>query len=191
MSKKLDWYKTLEAQEHFLGLPKEDREFLKDYKHHIEANKMQVDNILQIDHPFSMSFFNWINSDPDNRKWYLKNINKIKLVPNGIEILWDVYDLEDSIDPNIFSRSVIDQERWYRIAAQKYAEQNWKEIPDWTKVVRFFPAKTWPSFFTDVMKMSRLYLWSSSDTIHSSKNVITFWNALGSTWRLRLVTIKK
>lgn len=191
MSKKLDWYKTLEAQEHFLGLPKEDREFLKDYKHHIEANKMQVDNILQIDHPFSMSFFNWINSDPDNRKWYLKNINKIKLVPNGIEILWDVYDLEDSIDPNIFSRSVIDQERWDRIAAQKHAEQNWKEIPDWTKVVRFFPAKTWPSFFTDVMKMSRLYLWSSSDTIHSSKNVITFWNALGSTWRLRLMTVKK
>lgn len=191
MSKKLDWYKTLEAQEHFLGLPKEDREFLKDYKHHIEANKMQVDNILHIDHPFSMSFFNWINSDPDNRKWYLKNINKIKLVPNGIEILWDVYDLEDSIDPNVFSRSVIDQERWYRIAAQKYAEQNWKEIPDWTKVVRFFPAKTWPSFFTDVMKMSRLYLWSSSDTIHSSKNVITFWNALGSTWRLRLMTVKK
>ena len=46
MSKKISWYDTLEAQEYFLGLPEEDRIFLRDYKHHVEANKEQITRIL-------------------------------------------------------------------------------------------------------------------------------------------------
>lgn len=189
MSELIEWYGKVEFQETFLSLSKQDRDFLIDYKYQVEANKMQIQRILSENHPRAQEFYDWVNINEKNKEWYLKNMNRIKLVPNGVEIFWDIYDLED-INP-LENLSYIDEKMWSREDAEKYAKENWKEIPDWARVIWFLPVMTWFSFFIGVMKMQWLYLWSSCDTVSTNKNTITFWSVLASSWRLRLVNIKK
>lgn len=178
------WYETLESQEAYEKLPSDDKIFLRDIKHHAEANKMQIDMILLQNHPLSKKLHNWINSSEKNKKWYAENTNKLRLVPNWIEILWEIYDLED-ISPKKKS-FILDDLKWSRSDAENYAKKVWKSIPDWASVVRIFPRDSWESFFKDVMWMTRLYLSVSSDSISTSKDRIVFWSALSTSWKLRL-----
>lgn len=184
-------YNSQESQERFLSLPEEDRNFLKDHKHHASAIKLQIADILFYDHPKTVSLYKWINANNNNKKWYLKNINKIKLVPEGIEIFWNIYDIEDITNPEAYSLSIIDSKRWQRVDAEKYIQSIWKEIPDWIALVQLFPSDIWQSFFIDVMGMSRLYLSTSSRSLSTSKDTLTFGTALSSVGKLRGVIVKK
>lgn len=186
MSEQFSWHETEAAQSAFLELSKEDRDFLIHYKYHLEANKMQVDRILNINHPVATLLHNWVNLNAENKKWYLKNINKIKLVSEGIELFWDVYDLED-IQP---IKDIFQDGRWSREQAENYAKNIGKEIPDWSRLLSFFPENVWTTFFVYVMGMNRTYLWNSTQSIIASKNILSFGSVLSSNGKLRLVRIK-
>lgn len=177
-------YNTLKSQEAFLNLPEEDRLFIKDYKHHIEANKMEVERILKMDHPKSRNFYDWINICSENKSWYFKNANKVKLVPDGIEILWDVYDLEDTIPPK-------DATRWSRTQATKFLLKSWKRIPSWWKLISILPDKFRQEFLYNVMWFQWRYLWADVNQFHTSKDRVVLWSKYLDSGKLRCISRKK
>ncbi len=78
------------------------------------ANKMNIERILENDHPRAQALYDWIISDDKITEWYLKNNDKIRLVPGWIEILWDIYDLEDTIENKVI---------YYGLFTMNYAEK--------------------------------------------------------------------
>jgi hypothetical protein len=46
-------------------------------------------------HPRAEAFFDWLEKDQENLLWYIRNQEDLKLVEDGIEILGDVFCLED------------------------------------------------------------------------------------------------
>lgn len=187
MWENISGYETLEVQGTFLELSKEDRDFLINYKYHVDANKIQVENILHTNHPAANLLYNWVSLNAENKKWYLKNINKIKLVPSWIELFWYIYDLED-VQP---IKDIFQDWRWTRDDAEKYAKDIGKEIPDWSRLLSFFPENIWTTFFVYVMWMNRTYLWNSTKNVTATKNILSFGSVLHNNWKLRLVNIKK
>lgn len=106
-------YNSPESHDSFMILPKEDGEFLRDHKHHADAIKMAIEKILETDHPRSRAFHDWVSASDENQEWYLENINKIRLVPGGIELEGHTYDL-DNTEPLTGST-------WEKEAAEEYA----------------------------------------------------------------------
>ncbi len=141
-----------------------------------EARNM-VDDILQNDHKKSKALHDWAMRW-ENIKWFLENKDNIKLVLNGIELFWYVYDLKDTVSENV--------EIWK--AKRKVPE--WKKIPDWGKL-GVIPANFRQSFFEEVLWLSWTYLWSWKIEIMTSKNRVCLWNKQRKYWKLRLVTIIK
>ena len=46
-------------------------------------------------HPRFEAFINWLNLSEENKNWYVLNKGSINLVDDGIELLGDVFCLED------------------------------------------------------------------------------------------------
>lgn len=49
----------------------------------------------QSEHPREKAFDGWLESKQQNQVWYEQNRDKLKLVDDGIEILGDVFCLEN------------------------------------------------------------------------------------------------
>lgn len=123
-------------------------------------NKDPIENILQSNHPRSNALYDYVTSSEENKQWYLKNIENIKLVDDWIEILWDVFYLEDEKAPDW---EWITNNEWYTYfdfySARKHAELQWKRVPsndDWRKYKDFLPRsdKNRVNFLTQVLWLS-------------------------------------
>lgn len=105
------------------------------------VDKWEIESILEVNHPRSQALYDFVTSSEENKEWYLKNQENIKLVDDWIEILWDVFCLKDEKAPDW---EWISNNNWHAyfdyISAQKHAEENWKRIPqDWSKYTEFLP----------------------------------------------------
>ena len=108
--------------------------------------KYGLNELVKNNHPKSQAFTDWLLYDPENKleypnhEWCIQNRDKIKLVDDGIKVLWDIFCLEDENAPDwedIFNKS---WNTYFTIdSAEKYAELHWKRLPEWEKYIDFLP----------------------------------------------------
>lgn len=111
-----------------------------------------VSEILETNHPRAQALYDFVTKNNENKEWYIKNKDSIKLIEEWweffIEILWDKFYLENektsdwskiyNSRKNNFSN---DKYTYFHFdSAQEYAKSQWKLIPeDWFKYVNFLP----------------------------------------------------
>lgn len=111
-------------------------------------------------HPRFDSFMYWVNRSSSNHDWFHENIDKIRLVDDWIEILGDVFCLED--EESIGNWVDVFDYCWsfhftYQ-AAQRHVKATGRQMPsNWFKYLDFLPwsDKNKVSFLTDVLGMRR------------------------------------
>lgn len=57
--------------------------------------KDAVDEALDRSHPRAKALNAWLECDSQNKAWFDQNRDNLKLVENGVEIVGDVFELED------------------------------------------------------------------------------------------------
>ena len=175
-------YNRYLIQRAFEVLPEGDKQFLL-VKHHTEAIKMHIERILEHPHPRSQKLYNWVMSSKEIKKWYLENINSIKLSENTIIVNGCQYDLYDIYQTD--TKKVQNYWFWSYKQAQHYLDTQQKEIPDWRELISFLPRENWDTFFTEVLGMEGKYLGDSLFHTLGSKNKISLSQRGASQWKLR------
>lgn len=89
-----------------------------------------------LNHPKAMEFINWLNKW-NNREWFKENKNNLKLVDNWIEILWDIFAINDEKAQD--SDKWIWNHNWNSLFSITAANMTWWNIPDWKKYIDFLP----------------------------------------------------
>lgn len=172
-----------------MRLSEEKRNDIRDYEYHKEAISMHIALILKEDHPKSKALYDLINRSEKNKRWYIENINKFKLVPNWIEVLWDIYDLEDIMPSEKIDD--IDEKKWKKEDAEKHLTSLWKTLPNWSKLISILPLELRQSFLSEVMWLDKVYLWSWENREVTSKDRIVLGDKILKAWRLRGVKLKE
>lgn len=118
-------------------------------------------------HPRLKPFIWWLNKSHENKTWFVQNKDNFKLVDDGIEILGDLFCLEDEVSKNLWSEITNDNWNTYFTydLAMKHALSEWKTLPsDWSKYIDFLPGDSANklSFLTDVMwlKLAGFRTWN-------------------------------
>jgi len=112
----------------------------------IRDNSRFID-ILENDHPRTEALRNWLlRGDKKNLEWYRKNEKDLCLVnygeQYGIQMLWDVFCLEDEkVDELTDWVTFYDWIYYFDYdVAIKHAESQWKRLPEeWSKYTNFLP----------------------------------------------------
>lgn len=140
-------------------------------------------------HPRFDVFLYWVNRNGMNQTWYQENIDKLRLVDDWIDILWDVFCLEDEV-ANSNGIDVFDN-CWnvhftYK-AALNHAKAKGKEIPsDWFKYLNFLPWNDTNKvrFLTDVMWIKRAGYRVLANKNYSCHGVDSFYWSNDDGWTL-------
>lgn len=137
--------------------------------------------IRNLNHPRSEAFYKWLNNSPVNRDWYETNKNKLKLIPDGIEILWDVFCLDDeSIVVNIDWVKREEANSYFNYeSAVKYSHSVWKHmVDDWSKYVSFLPGDldNKIDFLSNVLWLKFAWMYQARNSeIQQSSLVAYYW----------------
>ena len=151
-----------------------------------EANSInEIEDILKLNHPRTQALYDYVTSSEENKEWYLENTENIKLVSDWIEILWDVFCLEDEKaeenGEDIWNNS------WYTYftfdSAQEHAKSQWKRVPskdDWEKYTDFLPwsDKNKVNFLTQVLWLAFAGLRSWNNAYYGSQSTnADYWSS--------------
>lgn len=185
------WYSTIETQEAFLSLPKKDVEFLinKHFEEAILINN-KVSELLNIDHPMSRNLYNWVMSSAENIDWYMLNSDNLKLVTWWINILWDVFELEDEKVSDEEIKEWIINYNWLtyfkHFIVEDYLLSKWKKLPNWNKYIKFLP---WN--FNNKVNFLIHVLWLGANWLvtDSSVKVAFYWTNCIYNWQEWLTNI--
>lgn len=138
-------------------------------------NNKKLEWLKILNHPKAKSLYDFVISSEENQNWYLENSDKIKLLEDWIEILWDEFYLEDEIAEENWSSIWNDNWNTYfsTNSGKNYANSQWKWIPtDWPKYTDFLP---WSDinkskFLTDVLwlKYAGFRNWNNGRFYHQS-----------------------
>ena len=109
-------------------------------------------------HPRLKPFIWWLNKSSENKAWFVQNKESFKLVDDGIEILGDLFCLEDELVKDHWEEITNHDGITYFTydMAMKHALSEWKRLPsNWSKYLDFLP---WDNanklnFLIDVMWM--------------------------------------
>lgn len=166
MSNPNTWYSNLETQEALSKLPEDDKSTIL-AKHQEEANKIYVEkkvaNILENNHPRAQELYDWIMRNEKIKEWYVANNDKIKLIPNWIEVNWEIISLEDFVPKKShllrFRKNLI---------TRKDVDETWKKIPDFEKISNIFKSLDTMDvylFYINVLwlKSTAFWLWPVID----------------------------
>lgn len=148
-----------------------------------KSHESAIDELSQSSHPRGKDLYEFVISSPENKLWYQQNIDKIRLVENGIEIQGLTFSLENEIAPDNGSNIWNQEGNTYFSfeAAQKHAADQGKRVPtdaEWQKLDVFLPKGQAAKFLLDVLKAPLAGFHNTyGPTIHNSGYNAYLWSA--------------
>lgn len=109
----------------------------------LALEKTPLEQLRQSNHPRAESLITWLESNEENKKWYLENVwTNFDLVQDWIKILWNTWELKDATAEENPKKWIWNKmlHIYFSFDAQK--ELFWNKVPskdDWVNLANFLP----------------------------------------------------
>jgi uncharacterized protein (TIGR02145 family) len=134
-------------------------------------------------HPRADELYEFVISTPENKIWYLKNLNQINLIEDGIQIQGLKFCLDNeqakANGQGIWNH---DGHTFFSFnAAQRYVAEQGKRLltnEEWQELVEFLPEEQELNFFTKVLKIPLVgFVNANTSSYSGADNYAYLWTS--------------